>query len=203
MSTTKGQRIGIIIIAIVMTVGTLGSFFIMILANDNSNQMDQQRLAQEQELMEQQQKQAEEYQKQQDEIAAKLSPKYYPVLAKYESKPAPFEASKVKKLTTDDLKEGDGQEVKDLSDLNIYYIGWNPSGKMFDSSFNGDKLTAPLDPSIGLITGMNEGIIGMRIGGVRQITIPAEQAYGDQSPSPDIPAGTPLKFIVLAIPPQS
>lgn len=203
MSTTKGQRIGIIIIAIVMVVGTIGSFFIMIVANNNS-QLDDQQLAQEQqEQLEQQQKQAEEYQKQQDALAAKLSPKYYPVLEKYESRPSPFEASKVKKLATKDLKEGDGKEVKSLSDLNIYYIGWNPSGKMFDSSFNGDKLAAPLDPTIGLITGMNEGIIGMKIGGVREITIPAEQAYGDQSPSEDIPAGTPLKFIVLAIPPQS
>ncbi len=196
MSTTKSQRIGIIIIAIVMTVGTIGSFFIMIVANNNA----QREAAQSQQDTSEQQKQYEEYQKQQQALAKKLSPTYYPVFHKYEDTPAPFDASKVKTLSTNDLKKGDGKEVESVADLNIYYMGWDASGKVFDSSLSGDSLKAPLDPSIGLIAGMTKGIIGMKLGGVRQITIPAEQAYGENAPE-GYPSG-PLKFIVLAIPPQ-
>lgn len=201
MSATKSQRIGIIIIAIVMTVGTIGSFFIMIVANNNSQQEQQQLADQQQELYEQQQKQAEEFQKEQNELAEKLSPTYYPVFEEYESNPAPFDASKVKKLTTKDLVKGDGAEVESASDLNIYYIGWDASGEEFDSSFSGEKLSAPLDPSMGVIDGMSEGITGMKIGGVREITMTADQAYGEDAPE-GYPSG-PLKFIVLAIPPQN
>jgi FKBP-type peptidyl-prolyl cis-trans isomerase len=58
----------------------------------------------------------------------------------------------------------------------------------------------------GVITGWSEGIQGMRIGGVRELTIPADKAYGKTgSPnstdtSKSIAPNTPLKFIVMLIP---
>ncbi len=47
---------------------------------------------------------------------------------------------------------------------------------------------------------MSKGVVGMKIGGVREITIPAAQAYGEAGSGEDIPANTPLKFILMIIP---
>ena len=59
--------------------------------------------------------------------------------------------------------------------------------------------------SAGVIEGWREGIKGMKIGGVRIITIPSEKAYGetgskDATGKETIPANTPLKFLVMAVP---
>ncbi|MNR39997.1 FKBP-type peptidyl-prolyl cis-trans isomerase [compost metagenome] len=40
----------------------------------------------------------------------------------------------------------------------------------------------------------------MKVGGVRELTIPADKAYGATAKSEDIPANTPLKFIIMIIP---
>ena len=40
----------------------------------------------------------------------------------------------------------------------------------------------------------------MRLGGVRELTIPSDKAYGEKGQGNDIPANTPLKFIVMAVP---
>ena len=40
----------------------------------------------------------------------------------------------------------------------------------------------------------------MKIGGIRELTIPAAKAYGDKGSGEDIPANTPIKFVVMAIP---
>lgn len=188
MATAKSQRIGIWIIAIVMTIGTIGSFMVMILANDNVKN-DQAKLT---ELM-------SSYQKEVSDQNDTLSGKYFATFKKYESRPAAFDAAGVTELKTDDLLVGDGAELKDgATDYSIYYIGWNPTGKVFDQSIDGDKLKAPLAGGQ-FVEGMNKGVVGMKIGGVREITIPAAQAYGATGQGEDIPPNTPLKFIVLAI----
>jgi FKBP-type peptidyl-prolyl cis-trans isomerase FkpA len=51
-----------------------------------------------------------------------------------------------------------------------------------------------------LIQGWKEGMKGMKIGGIREITIPSDKAYGESGQGDDIPANTPLKFVVMAIP---
>ena len=191
MAASKAQRVGIFIIAFVMVVGTIGSFFIIIVANQNA-QKDQQ-----------DQKQQEEYEKEQQKIAAELNPTYYPLFKEYASAPATFDDSKVTKLETKDIKVGDGKEVATPADYRAYYIGWTANGKVFDQSIDGDSLKAPFDPSMGTIDGWTQGTVGMKIGGVRQITIPGALAYGENPPSADIAKNAPLKFIVMAIPPAS
>lgn len=192
MATTKAQRIGIWIIAVFMAVGTIGSFAIIVLANQNS-QNDQSRFN---ELYAQYQKDVQAHQ-------ATLSEKYLPKLNEVESRVAAFDKESVTKLVKTDLTKGSGDTITEESSFSAYYIGWNPSGKMFDSSFNetGDGLKDPLSvyPG-GVIEGWTQGVDGMKEGGIRELTIPYSLAYKDQARGEDIPANTPLKFIVLIVP---
>lgn len=201
MATSKAQRAGIFIIAFVMVIGTIGSFFIMILANQNIKNEQEKQLASRNKMMEEFRKQQEEIQKEQAKIAAKLSPKYYSEFKEYSSKVAPFDGSKVSKVETKDLKVGDGSVVESPTDYRAYYIGWTPDGNIFDQSIDGDSLKAPFDPAMGTIEGWTIGTEGMKVGGVRLITIPGKLAYGENPPTADIPKNSPLKFIVMAIPP--
>lgn len=197
MATTKGQRIGIWIIAAFMLVGTIGSFLMIILANQNA-QTDQARFEAASK------KYQEESKAYQDKLAVQnkeLSDKYYETLNGYVNVPAVFNAEEVKELSTRDLQEGTGDVIGENATFQAYYIGWNPSGKVFESSAKDGALTAPITAAPGgVIEGWLKGAVGMKKGGVREITIPASLAYGDQARSEDIPANTPLKFILLAIP---
>ena len=202
MATSKAQRIGIIIIAVVMTVGTLGSFFIMIVANQNS-QIDAREQQQQQEEFNKKVAKYEDdmakYQEEVDKEAKDLAPKYYEVVKSYEGEAQPFDGSKVKELEKRDIKEGDGAEVKSPGDMRAYYIGWNEKGKIFDSSLEGDTLKQPFSPA-SAIPGWQQGVIGMKIGGVRELTIPGDLAYGEAGSGENIPPNAPLKFIIIAIP---
>lgn len=197
MATSQGQRIGIWIIAVVLAVGTIGSFFAIILANDNTKIDQASSLKQQEDL----QKAYTEYQTKMTAQADELSKQYYPTLASFKDKAGAFNKDDVKGLASEDLKIGDGEEIKDGTSYSAYYIGWNPEGKIFDQSIDGDKLKSPI-PGSGLIEGWTEGVKGMKINGVRLLTIPADKAYGDKGGSDQslIPPHTPLKFIVFAIP---
>ncbi len=195
MSTTKSQRIGIWIIAVVLTIGTIGSFFVIILANSNSK-IDQAAASTQQE---QYNKLVADYQAKVSAQATELSAKYFPEFSTYASQVGSFNAADVKSLGKQDLKIGDGAEIKSDTAYSAYYIGWNPDGKVFDQSIDGTKLKAPI-PGSGLIKGWTDGVIGMKIGGVRVLTIPADQAYGDKGSGDLIPPHTPIKFVVMAIP---
>lgn len=191
MSTSRSQRIGIWVIAVVMTVGTIGSFFVVILANNNSAKDQQQQLDA--------QKLYTDYQNKVQAQGDELSKQYYPIFSQYKSIPAAFDAASVKSLATEDLKVGDGEEIKSGTAYSAYYIGWNPKGKVFDQSIDGEKLKPPIAGG-NLIPGWNEGVIGMKMNGVRLITIPADKAYGSTGSGEDIPPNTPIKFVVMVIP---
>jgi FKBP-type peptidyl-prolyl cis-trans isomerase len=104
------------------------------------------------------------------------------------------------KVTTRDIKAGDGAEITADTKYQAYYTGWNPKGVVFDSSIKGESLGAPIDTSqISLIQGWNEGVVGMKVGGVREITIPSDLAYGEQGSGDTIPPNTPIKFVVMII----
>lgn len=196
MATSTAQRVGIWVIAVAMTVGTVAGFIAMILAPKNEA-ADQKKV---EAAFAQYQKDQQEYQKKMDAQAAELSEKYYSQFAKYKTHPAKFDKDGVTKLTTKDLKAGTGKRLGKDTSYHAYYIGWLPSGKVFDQSFDGDKLKNPI-PGGGLIEGWNEGVIGMKMGGVRLLTIPADKAYGEAGSGEDIPSNTPLRFIVMVIPP--
>lgn len=193
MATKKSQRIGIWIIAVVMMIGTIGSFAAMIIGTQN-NAQDQKKF---EEAFAAYKKQQEEQKK----LAKELSDKYFGTFKPYQSMPAAFDAGSVGGVVAkNDLKLGEGAEITKDTKYLAYYIGWNPSGKTFDSSFDGEALKAPLDTTdASLISGWNDGVIGMKVGGVRELTIPAALAYGDQGSGDDIPANTPIKFVIMII----
>lgn len=106
-------------------------------------------------------------------------------------------------VQTKDLKVGNGAELaEDSSNYLAYYVGYCADESIFDSSFddndNPTSFAKILDPSLGMIEGWNIGVEGMKIGGIRRITVPGELAYGD---SMEICGGTnkPLRFIVMAV----
>ena len=97
----------------------------------------------------------------------------------------------------EDLLVGEGAEVAAGDFLTMQYVGvLHADGSQFDASWDNGQ---PFSFQIGggqVIQGWDEGIIGMRVGGRRVLTIPAEQGYGDFSPTPAIPAGSTLVFVV-------
>lgn len=187
MATKTSQRIGIWVIAIAMLVGTVGTFGALILQNENASQdaVEYQKFLEE---YEQQMKQQEEQAKQNAAISLPLEG--------YEAEK--FAADKVTQLTTKDLKSGTGKTATAKDKLTVSYFGWTPDGKIFDSS---RKKGAESQPFVftpadgGAIEGWVEGLPGMKVGGVRKLVIPAEQAYG-ASGSGIIKPNTPLTFIV-------
>ena len=93
-----------------------------------------------------------------------------------------------------DVKEGKGEAVKEGATVTIHYTGWLTDDKAtkFDSSVDrGEKATFPLNR---LIKGWQEGIPGMKPGGIRRLKIPAELAYGAKGAGDDIPPNATLVF---------
>ncbi len=173
-----------------MGVGTIGSFAIIILANQNQKS-DQSRYN---ELQAQ-------YQKDVAAQTKELSDKYYPTFNQYSSRVSTFDAAGVTELKSEDLKVGDGEALTAESSFTAYYIGWTPDGKIFDSSISGETLKAPFTAAPGqVIKGWTNGVVGMKVGGVRELTIPSDQAYGEAGSGEKIPANTPLKFVMMVIP---
>ena len=213
MATTKGQRIGLWVSAGTMMIGTVGGFVAMMVAPGNQAR-EQAELQKAQDeytaaLQEYQKKVTEQNEQYDAAINAKvaelgLNEKYAAEFSGYASRVSAFNKDEVTELKTEDLKVGDGEEIKDDSNVAMYYIGWNPTGEVFDQSIDGDKLKNPLPldgvGTASVIEGWRKGLIGMKIGGVRELTIPAAQAYGEQGSGEKIPANTPLKFVVMAIP---
>jgi FKBP-type peptidyl-prolyl cis-trans isomerase len=94
-----------------------------------------------------------------------------------------------------DIRVGNGQTAKEGSHVRVHYTGWLTTGKKFDSSVDAGK---PFDFTIGnreVITGWEEGVAGMRVGGKRQLRIPPALGYGAEgTPGGPIPANATLIF---------
>ncbi len=209
MATRKSQRIGIAIILAVTIIGTIGSFAVMILGQQNQEQQAAA-LKVEQDAY---QKQVDAYTAQQKTQATELSATYYGTFSQYASKVGTFNRDAVTALSTEDLVVGTGATIDGSTKFAAYYIGWLPDGKIFDQSIDGTSLKSPFSIETGLdatsvIDGWKEGIKGMKIGGVRLLTIPSDKAYKEKGTTDSngkevIPPNTSLKFIVMAIDPPA
>lgn len=188
MSATRGQQIGIWIIAVVLTVGTIGSFVAIVLQNDNeakdavTSQADYE-------------KQLAEYQEQQ-KAAAKANADNSIALDGYSAEA--FDPASATTLQKEILDAGTGDEVKATDSINASYFGWTSDGVIFDSSRKKDTGTdTPVTFSLSsVIKGWTDGLAGQRVGSTVKLIIPSDQAYGATG-SGTIPANAPLVFIVV------
>ncbi len=100
---------------------------------------------------------------------------------------------KVDSLQIIDTKVGTGAEAKADSTVTAHYTGaLAKDGTIFQSSHDsGQPATFSLSQ---VIKGWQEGVPGMKVGGVRRLIIPAEQAYGSASPAANIPPNSDLVF---------
>jgi len=101
---------------------------------------------------------------------------------------------KIEGVESKTLTEGSGPAVKAGDTVLVDYTGTlKSSGKQFDTSV-GRK---PFQVQVGagrVIKGWDIGLVGMKVGEVRRLTIPPELGYGDQGSPPNIPGGATLVF---------
>ncbi len=100
------------------------------------------------------------------------------------------------KLVIKDLVKGTGAEAKLGDSITVNYVGYlYKTGKVFDASWSrGEPSTFTLETG-SLIAGWTQGIPGMKVGGRRELIIPATLAYGEKGTS-GIPPGSPLVFVI-------
>jgi peptidylprolyl isomerase len=100
-----------------------------------------------------------------------------------------------KKLEEIEVVEGDGAEAKEGDEVTVQYVGVGYDSKEeFDSSWSrGEPSTFDLDE---VIPGWNQGIAGMKVGGRRELIIPANLAYGPAGSPPVIGPNETLIFVV-------
>ncbi len=103
------------------------------------------------------------------------------------------------RLTTEELLVGTGPEATTGQTIRVHYTGRLLNGTVFDSSINRGQ---PFSFTLGsgqVIPGWDQGIVGLKVGGKRRLTIPPSLAYGDEGFPPVIPPKATLVFEVELI----
>lgn len=95
-------------------------------------------------------------------------------------------------LYVQDVEIGDGPIARRTSRVWIHYVGWLPDGSVFDASLGGDPYHTRLGGNE-VIRGWNQGVTGMKRGGVRRLVVPPQLAYGSRGQG-DVPPGATLVF---------
>lgn len=104
-------------------------------------------------------------------------------------------------LQYEEITVGDGEEANAGVQVTVHYTGWlqnadGSAGKKFDSSKDrNDPFEFPLGAGH-VIKGWDEGVQGMKVGGVRKLIIPAALGYGARGAGGVIPANATLIFEV-------
>ncbi|MBX7097234.1 MAG: FKBP-type peptidyl-prolyl cis-trans isomerase [Myxococcaceae bacterium] len=99
-------------------------------------------------------------------------------------------------LKIEDLKVGTGKEAKAGQQVTVHYVGTLTNGSKFDSSRDRGE---GFDFALGageVIKGWDQGVAGMKVGGLRKLTIPPELGYGARGFPPVIPPNSTLVFEV-------
>jgi peptidylprolyl isomerase len=100
-------------------------------------------------------------------------------------------------LQVTDVTTGDGAEATAGKTVSVHYVGVaHSSGEEFDASYNRGE---PLSFRLGVgqvISGWDQGVQGMKVGGRRQLVIPPHLGYGDRGAGGVIKPGETLIFVV-------
>ncbi|MBI4529819.1 MAG: FKBP-type peptidyl-prolyl cis-trans isomerase [Deltaproteobacteria bacterium] len=97
-------------------------------------------------------------------------------------------------LKVDDLQPGTGAEAVSGKLVTVHYTGWLVNGTKFDSSVDRNQtLTFRLGAGR-VIRGWDEGLVGMKVGGKRKLTIPPRLGYGAKGSGKSIPPNATLIF---------
>jgi len=102
----------------------------------------------------------------------------------------------MEELKIEDIKIGEGKEAVNGNTLTVNYSGTLVDGTKFDSSYDRNQ---PFSFVLGqgrVIKGWDMGLLGMKVGGKRKLTIPSELGYGTQGAGSDIPPNATLIFEV-------
>lgn len=198
LKTSTKQRVFIILIAIIMVGSIIASYIAIVIngskgsSSSSDTKVDEAKVA--------------EYQKAYEEKVTEFkdaTKSDFEKFAKYESEIKAYNESSANDngVQKRDLSEGSGKTIEGTNYL-AYYVGWCADETVFDSSFddkdNPKAFSKVLDPSLGMIEGWTTGVEGMKLGGIREVTIPGNLAYGDQM---EICGGynKPLKFMIMAV----
>lgn len=100
-------------------------------------------------------------------------------------------------MYTRDITVGTGADVVNGQNVSMRYTGALSNGTQFDANTSGAPFTFRLGGGQ-VIAGWDQGIIGMKVGGVRQLIIPSSLAYGPNDYGP-IPGGSILVFTVTVV----
>ena len=99
-------------------------------------------------------------------------------------------------LIIEELAIGDGAEAVSGQEVTVHYTGWLTDGTKFDSSKDRfQPFSFPLGAGY-VIKGWDQGVLGMKVGGKRQLTLPAELGYGTRGAGGVIPPNATLVFEV-------
>jgi peptidylprolyl isomerase len=105
-----------------------------------------------------------------------------------------------RKLVVEDIVKGKGAAARNGDTVVVHYVGMNFSnGQEFDASWDtGSPFPVQLGAGM-VIAGWDKGLVGIKKGGRRKLTIPPELGYGAEGYPPDIPPNETLVFVVDAV----
>jgi FKBP-type peptidyl-prolyl cis-trans isomerase len=188
--TPRWQRLAIWVIAVAMLGGTILTYVVILIANDNADANPTQIAYNK--YLEEQKKAQEEAMKEQAEAEAK----YVMFDDAYADKITEYDSGSISELRVETLKEGDGETVTENDVISANYTGWGSDGRIFDTTRKeaGADVTPVEFWLKGVIAGWTQGLPGKKVGGVYLLEIPSNLAYGDDA-STGQPTGA-LKFVV-------
>jgi peptidylprolyl isomerase len=100
-------------------------------------------------------------------------------------------------LVIEDLVVGTGDEAVKGRNVDVHYVGvaWS-NGKQFDASWDRNETFEFRLGAGQVIAGWDQGVVGMKVGGRRQLTIPPDMGYGSRGAGGVIKGGETLVFVV-------
>lgn len=190
-STTNTQRTVIWVLAIVMAIGTLGSFFIFLLPSSNVPVKTNEQKEYERQLAEFQRQQA-------------LCPSGPVDAKKADPSPTPPTIEPVEKidsLRTEDIVVGDGDSISEGDCVEIFYHGVvAKEATPISSGSNYSEGIPYRSATTTFLPGFSAGMAGMKVGGERIVFIPSDQAYGANPPAEsEIPVDADLIFAIKVV----